>query len=337
MKISIADQTMIRTGGSAKQALEETVKLARFADERGFERFWLTEHHNMPFIGSSTPEILIGKVAEQTERIRVGAGGIMLPNHSALKVAECFRLLEALYPGRIDLGLGRAAGTDPYTARILNPSNDFKEENFPAKVEELQAFFADAAMSQRGPVMACPSIDTLPQQWILTGGANASVAARWGLGLSLPHFIQEVRSTEGVELYRREFSPSGTFPESRVSMGLFVICAETEEKSELLKKCIQIVFVGMALYGRFQPMPSVSEAKSHEFNQQEMAFLEMQKSKYVSGTPDRIREQLNTYADKFDLDEVIAMMMAYDFEDRMQSYDLLAHAYDLENRTVQKV
>ncbi|MCB1139762.1 MAG: LLM class flavin-dependent oxidoreductase [Leptospiraceae bacterium] len=324
MKISIADQTMIRAGGSATEALRETVELARLADSLGYERFWLTEHHNMPFIGSSTPEILIGKVAESTERIRVGSGGIMLPNHSSLKVAECFRLLEALYPGRIDLGLGRAAGTDPYTARILNPSNDFKEANFPAKVEELQAFFSDAAMTQRGPVMACPKIETIPQQWILTGGANAALAAKWGLGLSLPHFIQEVKNTEGVERYRKEFSASGTFPESRVSMGLFVICADTAEKADLLKKCIQIVFVGMALYGRFQPLPSTEEANRHEFNEQEKAFLEMQKGKYVSGTPDRVAEELEVYRSHFDLDEIIAMMMAYDFEDRKRSYELLA-------------
>lgn len=318
---------MIRAGGNASQAIQETVELARLADSLGYERFWLTEHHNMPMIGSSTPEILIGKVAESTKRIRVGAGGIMLPNHSSLKVAECFRLLEALYPGRIDLGLGRAAGTDPHTARILNPANNFRSEDFPVKVEELQAFFSDAALTQKGPVLACPRIDTIPQQWILTGGANASLAAKWGLGLSLPHFIQEVKSTEGVERYRREFSPSGTFPESKVSMGLFVICADTEERAALLEKCIQIVFVAMALYGRFQSLPSVTEAKAHSFNEQEKAFLEMQKSKYVSGTPDRVREALGGYARNYDLDEVIAMMMAHDFEDRKRSYELLAEIF----------
>lgn len=321
---------MIRAGGNAPGAIQETVELARLADHLGYERFWLTEHHNMPMIGSSTPEILIGKVAESTKRIRVGAGGIMLPNHSSLKVAECFRLLEAMYPGRIDLGLGRAAGTDPYTAKLLNPSNDFKEENFPAKVEELQAFFADAAMTQRGPVMACPRIDTIPQQWILTGGANATLAAKWGLGLSLPHFIQEVKSTEGVERYRKEFSPSGTFPESRVSMGLFVICSDSEEKAALLEKCIQMVFVSLAMYGRFQPLPSIQEAASHEFNLKERAFVEMQKGKYVSGSPESVKEQLEKYEKQYDLDEVIAMMMAYDFEDRKRSYELLADVFSLD-------
>ncbi len=328
MEISIVDQTMIRAGQTAGEALSETVELAQLADDAGFSRFWLTEHHNMPVIGSSTPEILIAKVAESTTRIRVGSGGIMFPNHSPLKVAECFRLLEALYPGRIDLGLGRAAGTDPYTAKILNPSNEFKEEDFPRKVDELQAFLADAAMTQRGSVIACPRIETMPQQWILTGGANASLAARWGLGLSLPHFIQEVKSTQGVEQYRTEFSPSSSFPESRVSMGLFVICSENEERAQLLKKAIQITFVNMALYGRFQSVPSVELAQKHEFNQQEQAFLSMQESKYISGTPDRVKEKLEWYRNQFDLDEVLAMMMADDFQDRKDSYRLLAEAYN---------
>ncbi|MEQ8350732.1 MAG: LLM class flavin-dependent oxidoreductase [Leptospiraceae bacterium] len=331
MKLSIADQTMLRTGQSASQALADTVELAILADDLGYQRFWLTEHHNMPVIGSSTPEILISRVAQSTKRIRVGAGGIMLPNHSPLKVAECFRLLEALYPGRIDLGLGRAAGTDPYTAKILNPSNEFKAEDFPKKVEQLQAFLADAAITQRGSIIACPQIDTIPQQWILTGGANASLAARWGLGLSLPHFIQEVKDVDAIHRYRQEFSPSGSFPESRVSMGLFVICAENEQKAALLARAIQMVFVSMALYGRFQSVPSLEEARRHEFTMQESAFLESQASKYVTGTPDQVRQRLMEYASQFDLDEIIAMMMAHDFQDRIRSYELLAKEFDLQS------
>ena len=329
LELSIADQSMISAGGNATGALQETLDMALAAEQLGYHRFWLTEHHNMPIIASAAPEILIDRVASVTTRIRVGAGGIMLPNHSSIKVAESFRLLEALHPGRIDLGLGRAAGTDPYTARLINPSNDFKEENFPRKVEELQAFFADAAMTSRGPVLAVPRIETIPQQWILTGGANASVAAQWGLGLSLPHFITPVENTEGVERYRREFSPSGSFPQSRVSMGLFVICAESEEKAELLQKAILMTFTSLVLHGRFQPIASLEEARAYQFSEQERAFAEQQSKKYICGTPDRVRERILQMADHYDLDEVIAMMTAHNFQDRLESFRLLAASFSM--------
>ena len=227
IKISILDQSIIREGGTPREALQETVKLAQLGDQLGFNRFWVAEHHNMPLISCASPEILMAKLAENTSRIRIGAGGIMLPNFTPLKVAEWFRMLEALYPNRIDLGLGRATGSDPLTASLLNPSNGGPDD-FPKKLEHLQGFFHDRIRTRLGEVIAAPRITSVPQQFILTGAANAQIAGQFGLGLALPQFVTPLTSDAGIKAYREAFKPSERFPKSHVMMAIFVVVAETE-------------------------------------------------------------------------------------------------------------
>ncbi len=329
LRLSILDQSIIKAGGNAREAIQETIQLAKAGDKLGFDRFWVSEHHNMQLIGSASPEVLIGKLAEETTRIRVGAGGIMLPNHSSLKVAEIFRMLEALYPNRIDLGLGRAPGTDPHTAHFLNPSNDFQTDLFPRKLDELGAFLSDQASTSRGRMLAVPQIETQPQVWILTGGENAHLAAENGYGLALPHFISEVTDDYGIRRYRKEFRPSETFPESRVLLALFVIVADTEERAALLRKSMEIGHVSLRTTGRLYPAQPLERIKDHLFSDQERALLHAQRGKIVSGTPDQVQEELERIARQFDLDEIMVSMFAYDLNDRLRSLELLSRQFDL--------
>ena len=323
LKISILDQSIIREGGTPRQALEETVELAKLGDRLGFHRYWVAEHHNMPLISSASPEILMAKLAENTSRIRIGAGGIMLPNYSPLKVAEWFRMLEALYPNRIDLGMGRATGSDPLTAAILNPANNGSDE-FPTKLQHLQGFFYDRIRTRMGDVIAAPRISTVPQQWVLTGSANAELAGQYGLGLALPQFVTPLKNADGIKAYRAAFKPSERFPRSKVAMAIFVVVAETEEKARLIRKAMEITSVLARTKGQFLPVKTLEDADAHQFAEREKAFLRLQDAKIVSGTPQRVRDQLFALAEKFDLDEVIASMFAHNWEDKQRNYELLS-------------
>jgi luciferase family oxidoreductase group 1 len=174
-KLGILDQSVVRHGSSVREAIHETIATAKLAEELGYSRFWVSEHHNSTFIAGSAPEVLMVKLADATSHIRVGSGGIMLPNHSALKVAENFRMLETLYPGRIDLGMGRAPGTDRITSSLLNPSNDFSESSYLRQLEHLQHFFRDTAGTDRGFIYATPQSPRFPSNGYLVQAAAAAI------------------------------------------------------------------------------------------------------------------------------------------------------------------
>lgn len=195
LQLSVLDQTPIRKNSDAHQALQETIQLAKLADTLGYRRYWLSEHHNTRTLAGASPEILIARLAAETRQLRLGSGGIMLPNHSTLKVAENFRLLEALYPGRIDLGLGRAPGGDRLTAQLLNPSNTFDPQEYIRQLADLDAFLSDGNTpgTMQGKVRAIPHIDTRPDLWMLTSsGESAYLAAHFGMALSFAQFINPV-------------------------------------------------------------------------------------------------------------------------------------------------
>ncbi|MDD3567102.1 MAG: MsnO8 family LLM class oxidoreductase, partial [Bacteroidales bacterium] len=190
IKLSILDQSVIKPGGNAKEAINETVATVKLAEKLGYSRFWVSEHHNSALIAGSTPEVLMVKLADETSSIRIGSGGVMLPNHSALKVVENFRMLEVLFPNRIDLGIGRAPGTDRITSSILNPSNDFSEASYLQQLEYMQHFFRDTAATRQGLLIATPQSTTIPSQWILSSsGGSSLIAAKFGMGLSIAKFI----------------------------------------------------------------------------------------------------------------------------------------------------
>lgn len=329
IKLSILDQSIVRKGGTAKQAIDETIATVKLAERLGYTRFWVSEHHNSTMIAGSAPEVLMVKLADETKKIRIGSGGIMLPNHSALKMAENFRLLETLFPGRIDLGMGRAPGGDQITATLLNPSNTFSEESYLRQLEHLQAYFTDKAQTRYGPVLAVPQAPTVPLQWVLSSsGGSATIAAKYGLGLAVARFINGFASPDLVSSYRREFQPSEQFPEPHELLAITVLCAETEEKASQLRKVSDYTLLQFE-QGKYEPVNSYADIKSYQFSLQELERIKYNSGRIISGTQEQVKEQLTKLANDFDIDEIVVAAMTYSQEDRIRSFELLAEAFEL--------
>ena len=332
IKLSILDQSIVRKGGNAAQAIAETIATAKLAERLGYHRFWVSEHHNSTMIAGSTPEVLMVKLADETRELRIGSGGIMLPNHSALKVAENFRMLETLFPGRIDLGMGRAPGGDRISASMLNPGNTFSEDSYLQQLEHLQAFFRDEAGTQYGPLLAVPQSAGIPEQWILSSsGGSAAIAAKYGLGLVVARFINGFANGTMVPAYKEQFQPSDQFPQPHTLLSITVLCAETAEKAAQLRKLSDYVLLKFE-QGLFEPLGSYEDIADYEFSPEEQARIRNNSGRIVSGTPIQVKEQLLRLADEFDTDEIIIATMTFSQEDRFRSFELLAEAFELEPR-----
>lgn len=333
IKLSILDQSIVHHNKTAREALQETIATAKLAEDLGYTRFWVSEHHNSTFIAGTAPEVLMVKLADETQRIRIGSGGIMLPNHSAFKVAENFRTLEALFPGRIDLGMGRAPGGDRITASILNPSNTFSEESYLKQLEHLQHFFSDTAGTQHGPVIAAPQALTIPQQWILSSsGGSSLIAARFGMGLAVAKFINGFATNEIVENYRNNFQPDTHQSAPRTLLAIGVLCAETEEKARDMRKFIDFVHIQFER-GNFHHFGDYQTIRKYQFSPDELERIKYNSGRIVSGTPDDVKEQLNRLALEFDVDEIMVTVMADDPLARKRSFELLAKAFELDRNT----
>lgn len=333
IKLSILDQSIVRKDGTAAQAVGETIETVKLAEQLGYYRFWVSEHHNSEMIAGSAPEVLMVKLADETSTIRIGSGGIMLPNHSALKVAENFRMLETLFPGRIDLGIGRAPGGDRITAAMLNPSNTFSEEAYLRQLEHLQAYFRDEAITQYGRLLAVPQSPGIPEQWILTSsvGGSGAMAAKYGMGLVIARFINGHADVQIAEQYRQRFQSSEQFPEPKVLLAISVLCADTEEKAVQLRKLSDLNLLKFE-QGRFEPMSSYEEIADYVFSPEELLRINNNKGRIVSGTAEQVKTQLIALAEAFDVDEIIATTMTYSQQDRLRSFTLLAEAFGLEIR-----
>ena len=332
IKLSILDQSIVRKGSTAAAAISETIATAKLAESLGCERFWVSEHHNSTMIAGSAPEILMVKLADETQHLRIGSGGVMLPNHSAYKVAENFRLLETLFPGRIDLGMGRAPGGDRISASLLNPSNTFSEESYVQQLTHLQAFFKDEAGTQYGPLIAAPQTPTMPQQWILSSsGGSAAIAAKYGLGLVIARFINGHAGAEVATAYRDQFVPSDSFPEPKVLLAITVLCAATEEKAAQMRKLADYTLLQFEK-GNFRELVSYDEIKDYEFSPGERQRIHQNSGRLISGTPPQVKQQLTQLADEFEIDEIIASCMTGVQADRLHSFELLAEAFELVRR-----
>lgn len=329
LKLSILDQSIVTHGSSASQAIRSTVSTVRLAEQLGYHRFWVSEHHNSSFIAGSTPEVLMVKLADETQHIRIGSGGIMLPNHSALKVAENFRMLETLFPGRIDLGMGRAPGGDRITASLLNPSNDFREESYLKQLEHLQHFFRDSAGTSHGPLLAVPQASTIPAQWVLSSsGGSSAIAARFGMGLAIAKFINGFATPEIVEAYRKNFKPYSPGDKPQELLAISVLCADTEEKAAQMRHFLDYVFVQFE-QGRFDRFGSYDDIKDYKFSAHELERIRLNSGRVISGTKDAVKEQLTKLAADFDVPEIMVSCMADRPEDRVRSFELLAEAFAL--------
>jgi luciferase family oxidoreductase group 1 len=328
MTLSILDVLPVVSGSTAADSLRRAADLARLADRRGYARLWFAEHHGMGGIASSSPELLIGHVAMFTERVRVGAGGVMLPNHTPLQVVERYRTLEALHPGRIDLGIGRAAGTDPLTAQALR---SVPGDRVGQLMAELRAF-AEAKFPEGHPferVGVTPEGVALPPIWMLgSSGGSARLAGQMGAGYAFAGHFSPTPAAPAIDLYRDEFVASDDFPEPHAILALSVICAATPEVARELASSIEILFQRMRT-GETGPVPSPAEARAAGW-MADAAPRGPMAQLLIAGTPDNVRERIEAAAREAGADEAIVMTIVHDPQARLRSYELLADSFELE-------
>jgi luciferase family oxidoreductase group 1 len=330
--LGVLDQSPIRSGGSATEAIQETLVLAEHADRLGYARYWLAEHHSSGGLAGAAPEVLMGQVAARTSRIRVGSGGVMLSHYSPLKVAENFRVLEALFPGRIDLGIGRAPGSDQRTARALRHGpGAVPLEHFPQQLADLIGFLHDE-LPPGHPftgVRAMPAGPTAPPIWILgSSGDGAALAAHFGTAFSYAHFINAVGGVDAMRAYHAGFRPSPRLASPEANVAVFALCADTEAEAERLARCRDL-FIVRLYTGRFGPFPSVEEAEAYPYSAPELAIVAEARRRTVAGTPDRVKARLEGLAEDYGVDELVIVTITHDFKARLRSYELLAEAFGL--------
>lgn len=296
--------------------------LARLAESLGYVRYWFAEHHGMAGIASSAPEILIEHIASATSRIRVGSGGIMLPNHAPLRVAEVFQTLETLHAGRIDLGLGRAPGTDPATSRALRP---FDGEQFPDQVRELLALSRQEFPPEHpfASVRVVPGGVALPPIWVLaSSGATAAFAGSMGLGYGFARHFSPTPPLPPIRAYREHFQPSAEFPRPHVILGVSVICAPTEEEADYLASSSDLGWV--RLHRReFLPLPSPEEASRYVYSAQERVVVEMNRARHFIGTPRKVAGLIRSTVSDTQADEVMVTSMVYGRAERFRIYEMV--------------
>jgi luciferase family oxidoreductase group 1 len=326
--LSVLDLVPVRAGFSTLQAIQEAVELARAAERLGFTRYWFAEHHGMASVASTVPELLIEHVASATERIRVGSGGIMLPNHTPLRVAEVFHTLEALHPDRIDLGIGRAPGTDPATSRALRP---FDAAQFPEQVREMLAL-SDRSFPPEHPfasVRVVPADVKLPPIWILaSSGETAAFAGAMGLGYGFARHFSPTPPGPAVRAYREAFRPSARFERPHVILGVSVICAETDQEAEFQATSTDLAWV--RLHRReFLPIPSPEEASQYQYSPQERVVVDMNRLRHFIGTPPKVASLMRQILEATDADEIMVTSMVYGRAERLRSYQLLANEWGL--------
>jgi luciferase family oxidoreductase group 1 len=328
VKLSVLDQSPVPAGARPEDALQNTIDLARAAERAGYHRYWLAEHHNTRGLAGPAPEVMVATVAAATERIRVGSGGVMLPHYSSLKVAEQFHVLEALHPGRIDLGIGRAPGGDPMSAaalRIPTPEGD----RFPNQVQDLIGFLEDR-LDPRHPfsrVRATPEpSDGVPPVWLLgSSDYSAAVAAVLGTGFSFAHFINPAGGEHVMGEYRASFKPSPTFPRPQANVGVNVMCADTTEEAIRLASSVRLWRRRLRL-GDPGPVPTVEEAIA-ELGDRALERPHDDERRLAIGNPDEVRVELEELAERYGVDELVVLTICHDHAARVRSYDLLAGAF----------
>jgi luciferase family oxidoreductase group 1 len=332
--LSVLDQSPVRKGGTPAAGIRETLELAELCDRLGYHRYWLAEHHSTGSLASASPEILIGQIASRTKRIRVGSGGVMLTHYAPLKVAEQFRMLETLHPGRIDLGIGRAPGSDTRTAQALADGRGLLDvEHYPAQLMDLYGFLS-GSLPPGHPyhgIAAQPAGDTVPELWLLgSTRASAQYAAELGWAFCFAHFI----STEGPESVIREyeaaFQPSPFLAEPRSAIGVAVTCAETDEEAEYLSwSRWGSRVIARARGGHGVGIPSPEEAMAYDYTEPELDYIAYLRQAWIHGSPGTVRGRLEELAQTYGTNEFVVVTITYDFTARKRSYELLAAEFGL--------
>jgi luciferase family oxidoreductase group 1 len=329
MRLSVLDQSPISAGSTGPQALANTLDLARLADELGYHRYWVAEHHGGPMLAGPSPEVLIGPIAAATERIRVGSGGVMLPHYSPLAVAESFSPLSGLFPGRIDLGVGRAAGTDPMTTYALQRDRrQASPDDFPEQLSELLAHLEDSLPADHPFARisrSLPGRPEAPEPWLLGSSPQSAI---WAAQLGLPYAFADFINRDGAAIatdYQRRFDPGVRLPAPRTAVATWALAADTEEEAWRLTASSRMAMT-MLRRGRLIAVPPVEQA---------LRFLAAEgepvagSRRITAGTPDQVRAELETLAQQYGADELIVVTITFDHAARRRSYELIADAFGL--------
>jgi luciferase family oxidoreductase group 1 len=332
LPLSVLDVSPISSGFTAADALKNTVDLAQHVERLGFRRYWVAEHHNAGSLACSAPEIMIGQIGAATKTLRVGSGGIMLPNHSPLKVAELFRVLHTLFPGRIDLGLGRAAGTDPRTASALRRAAVLRSsDDFPAQMNELLSYFEDGSETREAfarTVRAIPASAPTPEIFILgSSDYGGAFAAKNGLGFAFAHHINPVDAAKVMRKYRDDFEPSQYAKKPYAILALAATCAPNENVAADMKMVARLSALQFSAGLRDLPIPSLEEAKAYEWDDEDRALAEAFNGRGFIGTNEEIVPQIEKLIEACGADELMIMSNPHDHAQRKESYALLKEAF----------
>ncbi len=330
MRLSVLDLSPVSAGSTPAEALARTLDLARHADALGMHRYWLAEHHNAASVASSSPHVMIGAVAAVTKRIRVGSGGVMLPNHSALAVAETFRVLHALHPGRIDLGVGRAPGTDSKTALALRRSKELLgAEGFPEQLDELLRFLTHDP-DPHVPFNAIKAVPTgvpPPELWLLgSGGDGAALAARRGLGFAFAHHFDPTATVPSLAVYRDTFRASSWNAEPEVIVATAVICGEDDAHADRLAASGELAWLRFGQGVRDLPLPTPEEALAYEWDEIEQEHRAATRGRQIRGGPARVADALRALAESTHATELMITTHVHDHEERKRSYARIVNA-----------
>jgi luciferase family oxidoreductase group 1 len=335
--LSVLDLAFVTTGTPPSAALRNSIDLARHADRLGYHRYWIAEHHNLPSVAIAASDILIGQIAAATLSIRVGSGGVMLPNHAPLMVAERFRTLEALFPGRIDLGLGRAPGTDGVTAVALRRRQDRHEgDDFLERLQEL-VLWETGGWPANHPfrnVLAMPSDAHLPPLYLLgSSDYSAELAGRIGMGFAFAHHFATYDVVAAMRSYRERFQPSGWRERPLAILAIAVVCAETERDAERLASSMDLNWLRRS-YGEYHPLPSPEEAAAYPYTEADRARMRKSRERLFVGTPQMVEARLMPLIEATQGDEVMVTSAIYDHEARKRSYALIARHFIAGARSV---
>jgi luciferase family oxidoreductase group 1 len=331
LELSVVDQSPVRAGGTPGDALRETIELAVAAEGFGYQRYWVAEHHSIANFAGTSPEILTGQIASRTNTIRVGTGGVMLSHYSSFKVAENFRVLEALYPGRIDLGIGRAPGSDQLTAAALTyPGQPRDISHFPRQIVDLLGHLS-GTLEEGHPfvnVKAGPAMSTMPEVWLLgSRQESAFMAAQLGLPFAYAHFFG-LGVEDGpriVEAYRTSFRPSEYLSQPKANVGVHVVCAETAEEASRLASSRNLGRL-YSVTGRAKGIPTVEEAQNYPYQANETAYIEQYRKLCVDGDPQQVKERLEELSELYQTPDLSIVTICHGFDDRVRSYQLVAQA-----------
>jgi luciferase family oxidoreductase group 1 len=326
--LSVLDQAPISEGSSGAESLRNSVDLARHADSLGYHRYWVAEHHGTPALACASPEALIGPIAAVTQRIRVGSGGVMLPHYSPLRVAESFSILSALTPGRIDLAVGRAAGTDSVTAFALQRDRrQAAPDDFPAQLYELMAYLDDDLPADHpfARLAALPGRPELPELWLLGSSAQSGI---WAAELGLPYAFADFINDNGAGIaqhYRDDFTPSTRLTKPHTMVAVWALCAETDEEARRLASSSKMMFT-LFLRGQLIPIPPIDKAQRFLEHEPPPAGGSRTRRSIV-GSPTTVRAGIEQVAQEYAAQEVMVVTITYDHEARKRSYELIAEAF----------